>query len=450
MTPTEPTVRQRALNGLELALFLTSELALMNLVLVLRLADTPSPEQLARALRLLQRRHPILRSRVIREGVRYHFESGGVPEVKIRVVDRKGGNEWLQLVEQELVHGFDSLEGPLFRALLVRKRGGPKPAPGEILLTLSHAIADGPACKEILSSLLAALDVLPPRTAGEPDDQPFPPSVEECMPASFRGARRLTRMSDFVTRQAADEALYRLRTLRRRPTLETELCPCRILTRTLDESCSHELPRACSRNGVTINSALQAAALIAVDHQLYEGRRSPLRFVEFPDLRPFLDPPPQACTVANYSSTVRFTVSVEGSVDLWRLAADIQHQSHRAYRRGDKFCSAVSSSTMIRTLLRQDSVRMGNTALSYTGPMLLDPDPGPERVVGLHAFVSNFPLGPEYTAQVRWLRGQLQWDVVFLDSDMGLPMAEAILDEIFRLLRMAVGTASAAREEALA
>jgi hypothetical protein len=446
----EPTLRHRELDGLELALFLTGELALMNLVLVLRLADAPSREQLDRPLRELQRRHPILRSRVVREGGGYRFETGGVPAVKTRVVDRKGDNEWLKLVEQELVHGFDSLEGPLIRALLVRPRGGRKPAPGEILLTLNHAIADGPACKEIVSSLLAALEVLPARDGQETDDQPFPPGVEERFPASFRGARRLAKMSDFIARQAADEALYRLRTLRRRPTLETGLCPCRILTRMLDEACSRELPRACARNRVTINSALQAAALIAVDRQLYGGRKSPLRFVEFPDLRPYLDPPPEPSTVANYSSTVRFTVSVEGSLDLWKLAAEVQGPSHRAYRRGDKFCSAVSSPTMIRTLLRQDSVRMGNTALSYTGPMLLDPDPGPERVVGLHAFVSNFPLGPEYTAQVRWLRGQLQWDVVFLDSDMDRPLAESVLDEMFALLASAVGSTATDREQVLA
>ncbi len=36
----------------------------------------------------------------------------------------------------------------------------------------------------------------------------------------------------------------------------------------------------------------------------------------------------------------------------------------------------------------------------------------------VHAFVSNFPVGPEYTAQARIYRKRLVWDVVYLDADM--------------------------------
>jgi len=438
MTPQRQTVAHRELEGLELALFLTGELALMNLVLVLRLTEAPTRRALEEALQELQRRHPILRSRVVGGRGHYRFETGGVPDVVVQAVDRESDTHWQALVEGELVRGFESLEGPLFRAVVVRGSG--RRGPGEILLTLNHAIADGPGCKELTASLLDSLGIAAGAASrpGAGEDS-FPPGVEERFPASFRGARRLGKMSDFVARQAADEALYRLRTLRRRPTLETGLSPCRVLTRRLDEPTSSELPRACTQHKVTINSALQAAALLAIDRKLYQGRRSPLRYVEFPDLRPYLDPPIEASTVANYSSTVRFTIWVEGSLGLWELAAEVQDQSQRAYKRGDKFCAAVSSPTMIRTLLRQDSVRMGNSALSYTGPMLLDPDPGPEQVRDLHAFVSNFPLGPEYTAQVRWLRGRLAWDVVYLDSDMDRVQADSVLEEVFDLLKAALG-----------
>jgi hypothetical protein len=433
------------LEGLELALFLTGEMALMNLVLVLRLTRSPSHGEVKSVLRAIQARHPLLRSRVVKKGGSYRFETGDVTCVPVTTKRREGNDDWRGVAEKELIKGFESVEEPLLRAILLGERDGG--GRGELLLTIHHAIADGPACKEIVGQLLAGCGITyDPDSPPDDTPQPFPPGVEERFPAFFRGARRLTSMSDFVARQAADEALYRIRTMGRRPALVTGPSPCRILTLRLDRKSSSRLPRACARHQVTINSALQAAALLAVSRELYDGSRAPLRYVEFPDLRPFLEPPVEPQTVANYSSTVRFTHWVEGDLDLWQLAADIQQRSHRAYRRGDKFCSAVSSPTMIRTLLKQSSVRMGTTALSYVGPMLLDPDPGPERILDLHAFVSNFPLGPEFTAQVRWLRGQLAWDVVFLDTDMDRPQAEVVVHEALRLL----AAAAADRAEVMA
>ena len=54
------------------------------------------------------------------------------------------------------------------------------------------------------------------------------------------------------------------------------------------------------------------------------------------------------------------------------------------------------------------------------------------RVRELHAFVSNFPKGPEYTAQARIHRRRLVWDVVYLDVDMGAEEAEAITRDMVR------------------
>ena len=92
---------------------------------------------------------------------------------------------------------------------------------------------------------------------------------------------------------------------------------------------------------------------------------------------------------------------------------------------------------MTRLMLGLRTMRMSHTALSYTGVADIPETFGPIRLLGLHAFVSNFTLGPEYTAQVRWFAGRLWWDSVYLDTDMDDLTARALGVEILALLEVA-------------
>ncbi|MCP4155651.1 MAG: hypothetical protein GY757_48450 [bacterium] len=78
---------------------------------------------------------------------------------------------------------------------------------------------------------------------------------------------------------------------------------------------------------------------------------------------------------------------------------------------------------------------MGTTALSYTGALNLETYYGDIKVRGLHAFVSNFGLGPEYTAQVRIFDNCFYWDILYLDSDMDEKLAGVLAAEIEALLK---------------
>ena len=93
------------------------------------------------------------------------------------------------------------------------------------------------------------------------------------------------------------------------------------------------------------------------------------------------------------------------------------------------------------TMLLRQSTRMGTTALNYAGaPHLEVGDNAPFSVRGLHAFVTNFPRGPEYTAQSRIFEGRLWWDIVYLDSDMDRGEAQAIAEEMRDLIVTASGS----------
>ena len=79
--------------------------------------------------------------------------------------------------------------------------------------------------------------------------------------------------------------------------------------------------------------------------------------------------------------------------------------------------------------------------MSYAGPVALSDENRRFRVAGLHAFTSNITLGQEYSALVRLFRGELWWDIFYLDSDMGPDKAQEIAGEMRRILELAVSFA---------
>jgi hypothetical protein len=80
---------------------------------------------------------------------------------------------------------------------------------------------------------------------------------------------------------------------------------------------------------------------------------------------------------------------------------------------------------------------MGATTLSYFGPVQFPASYGSFEVTGLHAFVANFTVGPEYSALVRLFRGELWWDIMYLDCDMDAAAAQQIAREMQTVLEEA-------------
>jgi hypothetical protein len=142
---------------------------------------------------------------------------------------------------------------------------------------------------------------------------------------------------------------------------------------------------------------------------------------------------------------LRYTVPVEAKMDLWQLAAVLQEKNSAAFKRGEKFLAAAFTRQIVEMMLRLKAFRLATTAVSYAGALPLQKAYGTIQVTGLHNFVSNNPLGPEYVAAAHILFGELVWNFLYLDTDMDQEMAVAIADETCRLLEEAAGAASSER-----
>jgi hypothetical protein len=425
---------KRELGAFERALTLTDDYSPFNVVATVRLAGSPSPDALRQALDILQKRHPLLMVRIVRDRRQRFFESEGTPAIPLQLVQRTDDEHWLRLAEEELNNRVDTAVGPLLRCSYLSSRADQ--ANSEIMLTFPHVAVDGPSgvnlCHELLSLCVAVSEG---ETHVGDDPLPLLAASEEFFPSAFQGWSRTRRTILFFLRQMADELSYRLRSRGTGKASPNPTARSRVLPMRISRAATAALVRHTRSRRVTLASVLNAATLLAASKHLYDGQDLPLRYFVFPNLRPYLKPPVPVENLAPLLTMMRFTIRVRPDHDLWSLASEINAQTHAAFKRGDKFIFPLLAAPMMRALIKMKSRRMGTTAVSYTGAPGINSTYGSHRVTGIHVFVSNIDLGPEYTAQARLFDGELLWDIVYMDSDMDLSQATVIAEAIRGILQ---------------
>lgn len=418
----------RRLGRFELAQVLTDRMAPLNAVVAVRLRRGPEPPLIEDAARAAGRRHPLLGVRIVESGAVLAFDPEGVPEVPVTAIERQGEEHWKAVAEEELNRRFDLSRGPLLRLSYLWPSSGEE---SDLVLSFQHAVMDATSGVRLVGELLR-------RCAGElggGDRRPVPPPVETLFPPPFRGPRRLAKLVSFAARAMAGEVVGRWGSRGRNlPPVRLDAGN-RILTFAMTREETGSLVRRSRRCRVPLASVLGAAVQLAVARRYPgRGRRPALRSVIFPDLRPYLRPAPEDEDLTCCFALVRTVTRFDPARGVWDLARQLGEETRRALSRGDKFAAALLSPLLMRAALRSRGRRMAETALSYTGSLGLAADYGRTALDGLHAFVSNVPIGPVFTASARLDRGELVWDAVYLDTDLDRGEACELAGEIRDLL----------------
>jgi hypothetical protein len=420
---------KRKLGVLEIAQTLTGEQVAFNVIAVLRLNNGPAPEMLRQALDRLQAHHPQLRVSIVKKGRGYEF-TGTTDPIPLAEVERTSEQQWLGVVEHELTRRF-KLAGDILTRCCYLYSSATKHS--ELILTFHHTIIDGESgvelCRRLLSLCAGA------ELTAEPGADELPPATDQLFPAEYRGIGSYWQCLGYLLRQMGDELSFRWHSQgRRRPKVSTG-SSCRVLLARLSRADTDALLRRALAEGVSLSSTVNAAMLMAVHKHLYGGAEQPLRYFTMVDLRPHLRPPSPQTRLGSHFTMLRYTIGLDRQSKLWQLAQRIGRQVYAGLKRGEKFTAHLLTAIMMRSMLRWQPGRMSTVATSFTGALGLTGSFAPIELVDLHAFVSNFHIGPEYTAQVRISRGELMLDIVYMDNDMERATAQAIADEMCDILR---------------
>lgn len=423
---------KRELGIFERAQFVADQYAPFHIVGVLQLENAPPPHLVKRSLTVLQKRHSFLSMRLMHERERYYFVPMSELSLPFRNLPRWNDEHWIQIAETELAIRVDAFTGPMFRCTYLYGASQPR---AEIVFTLSHLIADAVSASHLLHELMTICASLADRIHVAVSKLSPAPTLESRFPPAFMGWRMIIRTLRYALVQMGDEISYRIRTTGKRvPHVPSVKSPGRILSLRLSEDEIELFAQRARKEGVTLNSALNAVLLLAVNRHLYSGKGLPMRTFSFADLRPYVEPPLHAENLGLYISMMRYTIDVKGDTDFWSLAGDLHRKIYSSLKSGDKFIAAGMSESLLKMLTRFKTIRTCASALNYSRVIPLQPRYGSIKVLEVHGFVSAFDFGPEMASQAQMFDNRLFWDFIYMDADMSEKTAKAIVNEIRGIL----------------
>lgn len=412
----------------------TQRYAPFNVVVVVRLDGPLRAPDLRRALGLAASRHPLLRCRV--EGTsRFVVDPSGAPP--IHTVERRDDETWREVVERELSRELDLAAGPLVVVTLVEGAGARR----ELVWTFAHVVVDAVSGGALVAEVLAAATGELRPGGSEVVAEPVP-DPERAFPPAHRGPGGRLRAGIAFARQGREELSFLLRARPSPVRLGTGNHRVGSLEWSAEET--RALLRACRQRRLTLNSVLNAAACrIVRDHVFPDLRRGRLRTFTMAGLRSLLDPPVGPEPLGGLFSMLRYTLDVGRGDGLWELATRLQTSIRRGVARGDRFTAWHTSEALMRTLLTLRKARMGEVAVSYTGPETsIRPAYGELRVLGLQVHVSTIDLGPPFVVQARVWDGRLALGIAGWKNELSEETMEAAVEGLAGLLTRATGEAA--------
>ena len=425
-----PTTLLRPLSQMEQAWTLTDIAFPLTAVCILKLEIGPAPSRLEAGLKKLQEVHPTLRVAIRAKGNQFWFdEITPTPPIHLEIRPRVDEKQWQTVAEELLNTSIDTHQAPMMRSIYLHN---PQTPHSELLLAFHHAIVDAASLTQLLHQLLLFCAESPQAITLAP--YPLIPGSESIFPEKFKGFRLWYRLSGFFFRQMKGELSFR----KGAKQLPQQAIPASstngIAHFSIDEKYTQALIQQTRKNGISLPGLLSSALLLAVWELKYQRANGAYRSVLFSNLRPYLDPPLPSETLGCYLSMLRITEHLDKTTTLWTEAKRQSQSIYLSGKRGERYLYAFLSKTLVQMTLRLRNQRLGATALSYAGPLPLQPTYGDIRVLDIHGYISNNPFGASFTAFGKLFDGRLSLDLQYLTEEMSREEASAIAARVRELL----------------
>jgi hypothetical protein len=453
---------RRPLSPMERWYWICDQISPLNVIARVHVAGAWAPQDVAWAGARLADEHPLLRVAVAAEpdGSRPRFVAARDPRIPIRTVhcDKPAADRWEREVNDvELVTSLDWCEGPMARIVdVARDAAGAEPESHDLILTVSHVIADASAALELLRRLVelaagraaatgtaAGADTAPPTLRPR---EPLPPP-EALLPKRINGLPRAAHLVAWLVADWITAALARPRRLAPTVPLPPDQRRTQLIRRELDATQLDKVIARCRREKVTVHSALAAAMALAVSDSVADAgragrrRRTAIVTIGSPvDFRAELVPPVGRQDAGAYVAAVPLYVPAGPAVDLWAAA----RSAFRDLRRSKRFHHHLALVSMLRFMCPPSVGRSAravtlvdrvvpDTCLSNVGRHDFPGRVGRWQLSGAQ-FVSGISLNGYLTATVTTSHGALHWNFTYIEGAVTRKHAEQIAHQAVRIL----------------
>lgn len=420
----------RKLGNFEQAAVVSNIYAPFNVIIVVRLANAPSPDLLRSALDQIQNKHALLRAKIVDSKYGLIFqESSNPPPIQLTILEQDINHSWRSIVQNEMAFRFDINTTPLIRTTYLQNGNN-----ADLVICAHHAILDGATGISLVEDLIK-------RCAGIDDeiiDGDFELPGKNLLPVSHQGWNKIKQLIKYGYAQLSEETRFWRQNLGNRIPKVFRGGKGRVFSITLSEDLAEALVRQGREKGITLNSILNCAQLLAVSRILYKSKLTRLATISFADLRPYLHSPIPPAVMGAWVSLVRIFLDVEGNMAFWPLVEKMQQKINQSFTEGEKISAYLASEGLMKLMTRLDKIRLGASAVNYSGVIPLKPRYGKITIRSVHGFVSGYDLAPEMSSQARLFKDKILWDFIYLDTDMDEKVAFRIVNEIQHILRNAV------------
>lgn len=275
-----------------------------------RINGLVTEEMLHAAVQKAQFRHPVLRARMVQDGDRLSFSTDEVGEIPVKIVRRASDQDWIELVQRESQIPFDFEARPAIRFFLVQS-----PEVSDLVILCHHSICDGLSLAYLAKDLLEFL--------GDPDRQSEPlPAPAPISTANIPAGVGMSGVVKFFIKRMtkkwqAQKVVFDQQDYQALTEAYWQHFSHSMLTLELDEEQTAGLAARCKAEGVTVNSALTAAAAGAQIPHLRD-RHHPV-VVAAGSLRGRLDPPVGE-GIGFYASAANFKLDYKPELGFWENA----------------------------------------------------------------------------------------------------------------------------------
>lgn len=440
---TEPAHNlKRPLTPFERMMVVMSEGATLNVCVIARVRGPLTEARLTEALSDIQRRHPLLRVRIV-DGSSYTEED--VPAIPLRVLDCDE-HSTTAVVEKEMLSPLPVERGPLIRVSWLRHTSHL----GTLVLTFHHVIGDGVSSGVLVRDLIGAAAgtvCLPFRSL----DTITP--LEEILPAELRGWRGDLNFLRFFARslwQAATKGRpSQLRVSRWVPPAERTI---HVMSRSLNRAFMDALAEKARVENTGIHGALGAAVCMAVAADGRAANPTPVLLGSTVNARDHLAPA-MAEEFGFYAGFSQFRESIDPDGDLWEVARRVQAELVRDKRQlgpltmlrmvrvGMKLSGmGRRAATEVANRFAQAAPVTGGLSFVQSLPqarLSLEPKIGPLEIETLH-FAGSPSAMADMTFAASLFAGRLQLNVMWPEPAIDEAQANSIVDDVIARLEKAV------------
>lgn len=418
-------INNRKLVDLEQAIEILNRCAnSFQVVTIGRLRGSLSAEILRDALDLIQKRHPLLNSRIVGGLDNLRFESGAI-KIPLRIV-KNDNLQWSEVVLEELNQKIESYDN-LARAILICCE---QSNISYLIVTLHHAIADGLSSVRLHSEILTYCGkIASGESIGEVVSLKALPPIQQLLPKSMHGFRGMVNKFNSLRRLKLELKKHKVETFDYHKPVPLEFRGCGMIHRQLDKELTQQLINLCRQEKTTVHGALSAAMLLATAKKISQDKKTvSLSCQSVVSLRKRLQPEISDENLGSLASFVDSYHKLDTNTFFWDLARDVKQQLEAGLKRNDIFSIVLIFKKMIEFIFAHPYAGALSVGISNIGKVNIPEDYGVFKLEEISFVASAAVSGPCLRATVSTFGGKMFLNFPFSVPTMNQDTIEEVAD----------------------